>query len=84
MFRDSYLHEIIDIGEVVEGLNPTLMARIIISHPPSAQASFGLGRLHHRLLDTDVTPVARSLMARVMDNVVPVDSKTFQSVLVTR
>ena len=83
MFLDSYLHEIVDIGEVVEGLHPTLMARITISHPPSAQASFGLGRLHQRLFDTNVTPGTRSLMARVTDNMVPVGSKTLQSVLVT-
>ena len=83
MFLDSYLHEIVAIGEVVEGLHPTLMARISISHPLSAEASFGLGRIHQRLLDTDVTPGARSLMARVTDNVFPVGSKTFQSVLVT-
>ena len=83
MILDRYIHEIVDIGEVVENLHPTLMARITISHPPSAQASFGLGRLHQRLLDTDVTPGARSLTARVTGNVVPVGSKIFQSVLVT-
>ena len=75
MFLDSYLHEIVDIGEVVESLHSTLMTRITISHPPSAQASFGPGRLHQLLLDTNVTLGARSLMTRVTDNVVPVGSK---------
>ena len=83
MFLYSYLHEVVDIGEVVEGLHPTLMARSTISHPLSTQASVGLGHHHQRMLDTDVTPGARSLVARVTENVVPVGSKTFQSVLVT-
>ena len=83
MFLESYLHEVIDIGEVFEGLHPTLMAIITISHPPSAQASFRLGRLHQRLLDTDSMPGARPLMAMVTDNVVLIGSNIFQSVLVT-
>ena len=40
MFLDTLFHAIIDIGKVVEGLYPTLVARITIAHPPSAQPIF--------------------------------------------
>ena len=45
MFLDSYLHEVVDIGEVVEGQHSTLMARNIISNSPSSQTSVGYGDL---------------------------------------
>ena len=74
MFIDSYLHEVVHIGEVIESLYPALVARITISHPPSAQSSFRLYCLHQCLLDTDVTSGARPVMTRVTNNVVPLGS----------
>ena len=40
MFLDTFLHALVDSGEVVEGLYPALVARITIPHPPSAQTTF--------------------------------------------
>ena len=40
MFLDTFLHTLVDIGEVVEGVHPAFVARITIPHPPSAQPTF--------------------------------------------
>ena len=53
MFLDTLFH--VDIGKVIEGLYPALVARITIPHPPSAQPLLRFGRLHQSLLNTDVT-----------------------------
>ena len=74
IFIDSYLHEVVHIVEVIEGLYPALVARSTISHPSSAQSSFQFGWLHQYLLDTDVTPDAIPVMTRVTNNVVPLGS----------
>ena len=55
MFLDTLFYAVVDIGKVIEGLYPALVARITIPHPPSAQPIFRLGRLHQSLLNTDVT-----------------------------
>jgi hypothetical protein len=78
MFLDTFLHALVHIREVVESLHPTLVTRITIPHPPSAQPTFRLCRLHQFLLNTDVSPGARPIMTRVPDNVVAVDSKPFE------
>ena len=56
MFLDILFHAVVDVGKVIEGLYPGLVARITIPHPPSAEPIFRLGRLHQSLLNTDVTP----------------------------
>ncbi|KAF3858871.1 hypothetical protein F7725_012072 [Dissostichus mawsoni] len=40
MFLDTFLHALVDIGEVIKGEHPALVTRITVSHPPSAQSTF--------------------------------------------
>ena len=77
MFLDTLLN-------VVEGLYPALAARITIPCSLSAQPTLWLGRLHQSQLNTDVTPDTRLFMTSVMDNMVPMDSKTFKGFFVVR
>ena len=83
MFLDTLFYAVVDIGKVIEGLYPALVARITIPHPPSAQPIFRLGRLHQSLL-TQMShhPGTRPFITRVMDNMVPMGCKTFKNFLV--
>ena len=77
MFLDTLFHAVVDIGKVIEGLYPALVARITIPqlNPSSDLAAFislcSIQMSHH--------PGTRPFMTRVMDNMVPMGCKMFKN-----